>query len=53
MPPAKEPSETDSDSWSWLIGGVSGTSSPGHETLKTLLRSGMKAISQFVSKEEN
>jgi hypothetical protein len=44
-PPAKEPSEGDSDSWGWLIAGVSGGSDSGHETLKTLLRSGMKAIS--------
>ena len=39
--------------WGWLIRGVSGISAPGHENLKTLQRSGMKAISQFVSKEEN
>ena len=36
-----------------LLGGISGSSLDSTETLKHLLRSGMRAISQFVTKEDD
>jgi hypothetical protein len=46
------PSSGDSPHGS-LLGGISGNSLDSTETLKGLLRSGMRAISQFVTKEDD